>query len=80
MLAHLLRMAGIETIVLEARPREYCETRIRAGLMEQGFDLMDQVGAGERLHREALVHRGIYLRFKGHSQHIDIHGTTGRSI
>jgi p-hydroxybenzoate 3-monooxygenase len=81
MLAHLLRLAGIETIVLEARTREYCETRIRAGLMEQGsVDLMDEIGATERLHREALVHGGIYLRFNGHSHHIDIHGTTGRSM
>jgi p-hydroxybenzoate 3-monooxygenase len=81
MLAHLLRLAGIETIVLEARSREYCETRIRAGLMEQGsVDLMDEIGAAERLHREALVHGGIYLRFEGQSHHIDIHGTTGRSM
>jgi p-hydroxybenzoate 3-monooxygenase len=81
MLAHLLRLAGIETIVLEARTRDYCETRIRAGLMEQGsVDLMEEVGATERLHREALVHGGIYLRFNGRSHRIDIHGTTGRSM
>ena len=81
MLAHLLRQAGIETIVLEARTRDYCETRIRAGLMEQGsVDLMDEIGAAERLHREALVHGGIYVRFNGQSHHIDIYGTTGRSM
>jgi p-hydroxybenzoate 3-monooxygenase len=81
MLAHLLRLAGIETIVLEARTREYCETRIRAGLMEQGsVDLMDEIGASERLHREALVHGGIYVRFKGRSHHIDINALTGRSM
>lgn len=81
MLAHLLRLAGIETIILEARSREYCETRIRAGLMEQGsVDLMDEIGAAERLHREALVHGGIYIRFNGRSHHIDIKGLTGRSM
>jgi p-hydroxybenzoate 3-monooxygenase len=81
LLAHLLRAAGIETIVLEARTREYCENRIRAGLMEQGsVDLMDEVGATERLHREALVHHGIYLRFNGRSHHISIKELTGRSM
>jgi p-hydroxybenzoate 3-monooxygenase len=49
--------------------------------MEQGsVDLMDEIGAAERLHREALVHGGIYVRFNGRSHHIDIHGVTGRSM
>ena len=81
MLAHLLRLAGIESIVLEARTREYCETRIRAGLLEQGsVDLLGEIGAAERLHREALVHGGIYLRFDGRSHHVDINALTGRSM
>jgi p-hydroxybenzoate 3-monooxygenase len=81
MLAHLLRLAGIETVVLEARTREYCETRIRAGLLEQGsVDLMDEIGASERLHREALVHDGIFLRFNGRSHHVSIKELTGRSM
>jgi p-hydroxybenzoate 3-monooxygenase len=81
MLAHLLRIAGVETIVLEARTREYCETRIRAGLLEQGsVDLMDEIGAAERLHREALVHDGIFVRFNGRSHHVSIKELTGRSM
>jgi p-hydroxybenzoate 3-monooxygenase len=81
MLAHLLRLAGIESIVIEARSREYCETRVRAGLLEQGsVDLMDEIGASERLHREALVHEGLFLRFDGRSHRIDINRLTGRSM
>jgi p-hydroxybenzoate 3-monooxygenase len=81
MLAHLLRLAGIESIVIEARSREYCETRVRAGLLEQGsVDLMDEIGASERLHREALVHGGLFLRFSGRSHHVDINQLTGRSM
>ncbi len=81
MLAHLLRLAGVETIVLEARTREYCETRIRAGLLEQGsVDLLDEIGAADRLHREALVHDGIYVRFNGRSHHVSIKELTGRSM
>jgi p-hydroxybenzoate 3-monooxygenase len=81
LLAHLLRRAGIESIVIESRSREYCETRVRAGLLEQGsIDLMDEIAASERLHREALVHGGIFLRFNGRSHHIDINRLTGRSM
>lgn len=33
MLASLLQREGIETVVLEARSREYIEKRVRAGLL-----------------------------------------------
>ena len=36
MLSHLLHLAGIESVVLEARSRQYVEERVRAGLLEQG--------------------------------------------
>ena len=32
MLGRLLELAGIESVILEARSREYCERRIRAGV------------------------------------------------
>ena len=35
-LACLLDRAGIESVVLENRSREYVEARIRAGVLEQG--------------------------------------------
>ena len=34
MLSHLLHLAGIESVVLENRSRDYIESRIRAGLIE----------------------------------------------
>lgn len=34
LLSHLLHLNGIESVVLEARPREYVENRIRAGVLE----------------------------------------------
>ena len=44
-LARLLELEGIETIVLESRDREYCEQRIRAGVLEQGtVDLLNEAG------------------------------------
>ena len=35
MLSHLLHLNGIESVVLEARSRQYVEERVRAGLLEQ---------------------------------------------
>ena len=64
MLSHLLHLQGIDSVVLEVRTREYIETRLRAGLLEQGtVDLMIETGVGERLKRQALFHHGIELRF-----------------
>ena len=36
MLSHLLHLEGIESVVLEARSRDYVEHRVRAGVLEQG--------------------------------------------
>ena len=81
MLAMLLRREGIESVVLELRSREYCEQRIRAGVLEHGTaDLLDTIGVGERMHRQGLVHNGIYLRFGGRSHHIDFPALTGKTI
>jgi p-hydroxybenzoate 3-monooxygenase len=68
-LSHLLAQEGIESVVLEARSRDYVEQRVRAGVLEQNtVDLLDQIGVGERMHREGLRHEGIELRFgrRGH--------------
>jgi p-hydroxybenzoate 3-monooxygenase len=63
-LSHLLHLGGIESVVLEDRSRDYVERRVRAGVLEQGtVDLLRQMGVGERLSREGLVHRGIILGF-----------------
>ena len=65
-LAGLLARAGIETVVLETRSREYVEQRIRAGLLEQGtVEVLDGAGVGERMHREGIVHHGLNLQFAG---------------
>ena len=57
LLAHLLDRAGVDCVVLEARSRAYCEERQRAGLLEQGtVDLLNELGVGDRLAREGLVH------------------------
>jgi len=78
LLSHLLHLAGIESVVLEDRTREEVEGTIRAGVLEQGtVDILTQSGVGDRLHREAFFHRGVYLRFAGATHHIDMESLTG---
>jgi p-hydroxybenzoate 3-monooxygenase len=80
-LALLLRRAGIASVILELRGREYCEQRIRAGVLEHGtVELLDALGVGARMRREGLIHHGVYLRFAGRSHHIDFPGLTGKDI
>src|SRR5487761_1260567 len=44
-LGHLLHLQGIESVVLESRSREYCQERVRAGLLEQTTaDLLTEMG------------------------------------
>ncbi len=80
MLSHLLHLAGVESVVLEARSRKYVEERVRAGLLEQGtVNLLEETGVGERMKRLGLVHHGIELRFGGRGHRIDLSGLTGGS-
>lgn len=81
LLSQLLHLRGIDSIVLEARTRQYCEERIRAGVLEQGTaDLLVEIGVGERMKREGLVHYGIELRFDGRGHRIDFKDLTGSGI
>jgi p-hydroxybenzoate 3-monooxygenase len=81
-LSHLLHLKGIDSIVLETHSRDYIESRVRAGVLEQGtVDLLVQSGVGERLRREGLVHHGIELRFNGRGHRIDFADlTAGKGI
>ena len=50
MLGHLLHLRGIDSVIVEARGRDYVIERVRAGVLEQGtVDLMNEVGLGARL-------------------------------
>jgi p-hydroxybenzoate 3-monooxygenase len=70
-LSHLLAREGIESVVLEDRSREYVEQRVRAGVLEQGtVGILNDLGLGDRLGREGLVHHGIELRFDGRGHRI----------
>ena len=77
-LSHLLYLQGIDSVVVENRSRQYVEERVRAGVLEQGtVDLLTEMGVGERMKREGLVHYGIELRFGGRGHRIDFKELTG---
>lgn len=81
LLSHLLHLQGIASVVIDTRPRATIEATIRAGVLEQGtIDLLTEIGAGARMHREGARHEGFDLRFNGQSHRIDITGLTGRAI
>jgi p-hydroxybenzoate 3-monooxygenase len=80
-LARLLHMRGIESVVIEARSRQYCEQRVRAGVLEQGtVDLLTGMGVGDRMKREGLIHDGVEFRFNGRGHRIDFKDLTGHGI
>jgi p-hydroxybenzoate 3-monooxygenase len=82
MLSHLLAGVGISSCVLERSSRAHVESRVRAGVLEQGtVDTLCAAGVGARLMRERLVHHGIELRFGGAAHRIDFDAhVPGRSV
>jgi p-hydroxybenzoate 3-monooxygenase len=81
-LARLLEVAGIESVVIESRDREYVQQRIRAGVLEQGtVELLREAGVGARMDGEGIVHHGIHLQFDGERHHVPLSELAdGRSI
>jgi p-hydroxybenzoate 3-monooxygenase len=78
LLSHILHLQGVESVVLEKTSRDDVESIIRAGVLEQGtVDLMNEIGAGERMMKEGLRHQGIILRFDGRDKRIDFPSLTG---
>ncbi len=78
LLGAVLAKAGIDAVIIEQRSAEYVLGRIRAGVLEQvAVDLLDEVGVGERMHREGLKHDGFELSFGGARHRIDLFGLTG---
>jgi p-hydroxybenzoate 3-monooxygenase len=81
MLGHLLHMAGIDSVIIENRAKDYVIERVRAGVLEQGtVDLMIESGVGDRLQREGMFHDGVSINVYGQRRRIDFAALTGRRI
>ena len=81
LLSQLLNTAGIATVVLERKSRDYVLSRIRAGVLETGaVELIRAAGAGARMDREGQLHDGCYLASNGRMFHVDFKGTCGKQV
>jgi p-hydroxybenzoate 3-monooxygenase len=78
LLSQLLHLAGVTTAVLERRSRAYVMGRIRAGVLEQGFqNLMERAGIARRMTRDGQVHGGVNIAYQEDRLLIDLEGLTG---
>jgi p-hydroxybenzoate 3-monooxygenase len=78
LLGQLLHQAGIDAVILERQSADYVLGRIRAGVLEQvTVDLLDEIGVGQRMHAEGLVHGGFELLYAGKRHRIDLQKLTG---
>jgi p-hydroxybenzoate 3-monooxygenase len=81
LLAQLLHTQGIDSVVLERRTKAHVLSRIRAGVLEQGFvHLMEQAGCAERMHAEGFTHDGTLLSFGDEMFRVDFREHTGTPV
>ena len=81
LLAWILRLHGIESLVLEARSREYVESRIRAGVMEKNsVEILVKAGVGERLKNECMYHPGVTIGYKNQHYFLDFDKLIGCGV
>jgi p-hydroxybenzoate 3-monooxygenase len=81
LLARLLKLHDIDSVILEARTRDYVEARVRAGVLEQGtVGLLEEAGVAERLHRDGLVHDGVEIAAGGRRLRIDFRDLVGKTV
>ena len=81
LLSHLLHLHGIESVVLEARSRDYVENRIRAGVLEYGTEqLLNDSGVGARMRQEGMLHPGVIVRLDRTDHRIDFADLVGKHV
>lgn len=81
LLSQLLHKDGIESILIERRDKVHVLSRIRAGVLEQGFvDLMREAGVSRRLDAEGILHHGTVLSYNDEQVHIDFTRHAGRPV
>lgn len=80
MLAHLLGVAGIDTVVLDRRTHDEIAHTHRAGILERdSVRLLVDSGVSDRVLTDGDEHQGIDLRFGGVSHRIDFQKLVGAS-
>jgi len=82
LLAEMLHSKGIDSVIVEAKSRDYVLSRIRAGVLEQGtVDILRSLGLGERMDREGHPHDGMKIVWAGQdSFFIDVNKHIGKQF
>ncbi len=66
LLSEMLHRQGVDSVVLEARSRDYVLARIRAGVLEQTtVDVLRANGLGERMDAQGHPHDGMRIVWAG---------------
>ncbi|CTQ48398.1 4-hydroxybenzoate 3-monooxygenase [Jannaschia donghaensis] len=81
LLSQILHRAGVDTIVLERRNRDYVLGRIRAGVLEGGtMQMLRDAGVGARMDAEGFVHSGTYVATRNRGFRVDFQAMTGKQV
>ena len=77
LLGQLLAKQGIDNIIIERSSAEHVLSRIRAGILEQGFvDLIREAGCHARMDAEGHCHDGFQISVDGKGTRIDLRELT----
>lgn len=81
LLGHLLRQAGIDSLILERQTRDHVENRIRAGVLETvTTDLLHRLGIDAGLDAAGLREEGFNLANGDRLIRIDVGQLTGKHV
>ena len=81
LLGHLLRMEGIDCVIVERASADYVLGRIRAGVLEQiTVQLMERLGLDSRMKAHGLPHGGFNLADGDRLIRIDMQALTGKQV
>ncbi|MEM8629973.1 MAG: 4-hydroxybenzoate 3-monooxygenase [Pseudomonadota bacterium] len=81
LLSQILHRAGVDTVVLERRSRDYVLGRIRAGVLESGTaEVLRSAGVGNRMEADSFPHEGTYVSARNHAFRVDFKNLTGKEI
>lgn len=81
LLGHLLRVEGIDCVIVERHSPDHVLSRIRAGVLEQvTVGLMERIGLDARLKAEGLVEEGFNLADGERLIRIDVANLTGQTL
>lgn len=81
LLSQLLHKAGVDSIILERKTKDYVLGRIRAGVLEQGLvGMLEEAGCADRLHAEGHVHDGTIVSHGDKMFRIHFRKLTGKPV